>query len=648
MSNLRPTLPCRPPLFSACGLCLLLLATTACDDEKPPLTCPAGYELLDGWCFPSSEAELDAESDADTELSELSDVSDEEESSGLDEWSDDFQEELENPDRDGDGVLNGEDNCPNHPNTDQLDSDGDGIGDICDAPEPDRDGDGIPDTRDNCVEVPNTDQLDSDGDGIGDLCESSEPDSDGDGRPDSMDNCPQEPNPGQEDFDEDGVGDACTIQDGSLQHPFIIYVARPYTLYQDARDTRNSSSQVIDQYPGSSANEGGPEYFYVFRLVQQSQVDLWLNAEPSGTDIDLHLLSSLAPVQLIARDNLRVSALLSAGTYFISADTYVSSGTALAGPYVLNAEFRVQVAGTSADPIPVCAAIGEAVVVPCVFTDARDTSNATSDIFDSYPPNTANESGPEFVYSFRVDEPVRFSADLVCPESSGSDTDLQLLSSLDPLVLIKRHDKALYAELSAGTYYLTADAYADKVGPYTIDFSFRPMALRDEELFNGYILEAIEFLDANYGRMGYDSAVLTHNIEYGTQGFINATKPPRTMCVAAVMEVILTAMALYDADHPGGSVYGYLPKGSFQTLASSSLKAHLWVNYDINSGGSADALRHFGMGMTVPFEQLRPGSLINLNRTTGSGHAVIFLSFIDISGNESATHHDGVVGFKYY
>ena len=108
-------------------------------------------------------------------------------------------------DKDGDGVDNPDDNCPANHNPYQTDTDGDGIGDACD-PSLDEDGDGVLDGADNCPLTPNTDQTDSDSDGYGDACDA---DDDNDTIDDTVDNCPLTPNPNQDDLDGDLVGDAC-------------------------------------------------------------------------------------------------------------------------------------------------------------------------------------------------------------------------------------------------------------------------------------------------------------------------------------------------------------------------------------------------------------------------------------------------------
>lgn len=93
-------------------------------------------------------------------------------------------------DRDADGIPDDDDNCPDTPNFDQADIDGDGLGDACDD---DRDGDEVANDADNCPDDANPGQEDADADTLGDIC----------------DNCPENANLDQADTDGDGIGDLC-------------------------------------------------------------------------------------------------------------------------------------------------------------------------------------------------------------------------------------------------------------------------------------------------------------------------------------------------------------------------------------------------------------------------------------------------------
>ncbi|MDB4956710.1 MAG: OmpA domain protein [Myxococcales bacterium] len=99
------------------------------------------------------------------------------------------------PDNDGDGIPDAQDKCP-------LDAeDKDGFQDDDGCPDKDNDGDGIPDAQDKC---PNEAE---DKDGFQDLDGCPDPDNDGDGIPDAKDKCPAEPETINGFQDDDGCPD---------------------------------------------------------------------------------------------------------------------------------------------------------------------------------------------------------------------------------------------------------------------------------------------------------------------------------------------------------------------------------------------------------------------------------------------------------
>ncbi|MBF0106407.1 MAG: thrombospondin type 3 repeat-containing protein [Deltaproteobacteria bacterium] len=156
------------------------------------------------------------------------------------------------PDTDHDTICDTDDNCPYRANVGQLDTNGNGTGDVCeyvpsfniclmlavlDVLYGDTDHDGVVNSNDNCQNTANgpcagvNNQLDFDHDGLGDLCDNCpavfnpnqsdtygctagdacevDQDGDNDGVQNSNDNCPNLPNEDQLDNDADSYGDAC-------------------------------------------------------------------------------------------------------------------------------------------------------------------------------------------------------------------------------------------------------------------------------------------------------------------------------------------------------------------------------------------------------------------------------------------------------
>jgi len=182
---------------------------------------------------------------------------------------------LEDLDLDNDGINNILDNCPTKSNTDQLDTDGDGLGNACDDDD-DNDGyndendafpldssqwldtdlDGIADPLDNCPSTANSDQLDTDSDEIGDVCDD---DDDNDTYLDSDDAFPLDStewidtdldgigNNADPDDDNDGFNDIIEIQcDSDPLDPLSIPIDTDGDGTIDCIDTDDDNDSYLD------------------------------------------------------------------------------------------------------------------------------------------------------------------------------------------------------------------------------------------------------------------------------------------------------------------------------------------------------------------------------------------------------------------
>ena len=130
----------------------------------------------------------------------------------------------------------------------------------------DRDGDGVIDRLDNCPEEINADQADFDGDRAGDRCDR---DIDDDGLVNGIDNCPHAFNPMQEDGDGNGIGVACGGVDAVT--PFFV-ACRVTGQYLDTRSRP-------DLRRGSCGGHGAPELVYKMFVGAGDTVSVKVAAE---------------------------------------------------------------------------------------------------------------------------------------------------------------------------------------------------------------------------------------------------------------------------------------------------------------------------------------------------------------------------------
>ncbi|MBU1220877.1 SGNH/GDSL hydrolase family protein [Myxococcota bacterium] len=114
----------------------------------------------------------------------------------------------------------------------------------------------------------------------------------------------------------------------------IIVDALPFSHHGD---TSQLTGSYIDSYPecDSGQDESGPEYFYELVLTQDTPLRIFVFDDAAG-DIDIHITApDIDSPMCRARNDRSITGTLSAGRWWIIADTFVSSSGPKPGPFTI-------------------------------------------------------------------------------------------------------------------------------------------------------------------------------------------------------------------------------------------------------------------------------------------------------------------------
>jgi hypothetical protein len=296
------------------------------------------------------------------------------------------------------------------------------------------------------------------------------------------------------------------------------------------------------------------------------------------------------------------------------------------------------------------------------YVDWRDGVDAPSDLFDAYAPCApeVDESGSEWLYVVTLVEAGMLRATLDEVEGDGIDMDVHILTAPLPDACISRGHAKAAAWLEPGTYWIAVDTWVDGdgigyPGPYQLDVTLLAGGLLPEQAgFNDYVIQAINDQGAypKNGTYGYcfnnqscEPPVdiyfgMVHDGYYLGERLFEGTG--RCYCCGHTLEIFLDAYIRYQLDTgtPESEQYGGL------TLADMDVGAFYqhwfgWGAGDVSS--SANALEYAGIGVNLYYgdwDKALPGDFVNFSRSNGTGHAVVFVDWVEEGGV--------VTGMRYY
>jgi len=164
--------------------------------------------------------------------------------------------------------------------------------------------------------------------------------------------------------------------------------------FGEDRDTSAEPPGVLDAYACSPAtNESGPEVVYQVSVPSDGFLSaaVW---EADGVDVDVHILGSLDAADCLDRGNFHARADVTAGTWFVVVDTYVSGGLPQAGAFHVDIGFLEPSRGPCEMEVGVMPRVGDggdSLAMPATGTMVLEAHLVTQEEPPPYPSTETEE-----------------------------------------------------------------------------------------------------------------------------------------------------------------------------------------------------------------------------------------------------------------
>lgn len=173
----------------------------------------------------------------------------------------------------------------------------------------------------------------------------------------------------------------------------------PFTDMGDTSDT--SLPSQLNGYSCGTQNEGGREIVWRVEVPFDGFLSAAVN-ESNGVDVDVHILSALDAQQCLSRGNFHAKADVTAGTYFIVVDTFVSAGVPQAGTFTVDIGFTRPSSGLCelrTGVMPRVNDMGNSLPMPATGQMAVEAHLVSQDEPPPYPSTATEELAAHYALS---------------------------------------------------------------------------------------------------------------------------------------------------------------------------------------------------------------------------------------------------------